>query len=347
MLDDRKMKVLYAIINSYIISAEPIGSRTISKHYDLGVSSATIRNEMSDLEELGFLNKPHSSAGRIPSDKAYRLYVDSMLKLQNPKIDISKKNEIKKILTKESREIDQLIYNSAKVLSAITSYTALAISPQIRESKIKHIQLVPMDNNEILMVMVNSTGLVKNSIFKLDRPIPDNQLNIISNFLNEKLKGLSIEEMIKGFDINIFKEIFEFKNIIDTILPIINNTLEDLETIDLYADGITKILNFPEYKDLDKAKALISFIEDKDLVLDILLNAPLSEDIDIIIGNENIYAPIKDCSIITATYTIGGKTIGKIGVIGPTRMDYLKLINTLKLFSANITEILDTYIGNK
>jgi len=145
MLDERKIRVLCAVIDSYLREAEPVGSRTISKEYDLGVSSATIRNEMSDLEDLGYLNKTHSSSGRIPSDKAYRFYVNNILKAEKMRIDIEKKEEIKRILTKESREIDELIQNSAKILSAITSYTALALSPQIREMKLKHIQLVPID----------------------------------------------------------------------------------------------------------------------------------------------------------------------------------------------------------
>lgn len=341
MLDDRKIKVLYAIINSYVISAEPIGSRTISKQYDLGVSSATIRNEMSDLEEQGYLNKPHSSAGRIPSDKAYRLYVDEILKIKKPKIDLIKKEKIKQILTSESREIEHLIQNSAKVLSAITSYTAIAISPQLKESKIKHIQLIPIDSQQILMVLVSNSGAVKNSIFRLDKEVSEEQIMIISHFLNDKLRDKTINEISTQIATGVFKEIHQFKNILDSIIPIINQSMEDIDNIDLYSDGVTKILNFPEYKDLDKAKSFISFIEDKDLVVDLLLNNPISGNIEITIGNENIYDPIKDCSLITATYKLGDRTIGKIGVIGPTRMDYLKLVNTLQLFSVNITEIID------
>lgn len=345
MLDDRKIKVLYAIINSYILSAEPIGSRTITKSYDLGVSSATVRNEMSDLEELGFLNKPHSSAGRIPSDKAYRLYVNEILKTQRPQMDLIKKDQIKKILASESREIEQLLQNSAKILSALTSYTALAISPQLKGSKIKHIQLVPIDKHQILMILVSNTGVVKNSIFRLDREVSEDQVLTISNFLNDKLKGLSIEEVDGEIAAGILKEIYQYKSIMDGILPIINQSMEDMDNIELYSDGITKILNFPEYKDLEKAKSFISFIEDKDSVVDLLLNNSLTQDIEITIGSENIYQPIKDCSLITTTYRVGDKTIGKIGIIGPTRMDYYKLVNILQLFSVNITEIIDMLIG--
>ncbi len=347
MLDDRKLKVLYAIINSYINSAEPIGSRTITKQYNLGVSSATIRNEMSDLEELGYLNKPHSSAGRVPSDKAYRLYVNEILKNKQPKLDLIKKDEIKRILVSESREIEQLLQNSAKVLSAITSYTALAISPHLKGSKIKHIQLLPIDTQQILMVLVTNTGAVKNSIFRLNNEVPEDQIIIMSNFLNEKLKGLSMDEVNEEISNGILREIYEYKTIIDGIIPIINQSLEDIDNVDLYADGITKILDFPEYKDIEKAKSLISFIEDKDLVIDLLLNNPLSQDIEITIGSENIYEPIKDCSLITTTYMLGDMTIGKIGIIGPTRMDYLKLVNTLHLFSVNMTEIINMLMSKQ
>lgn len=345
MLDDRKLKVLYAIINSYVLTAEPVGSRTISKEYNLGVSSATIRNEMSDLEELGYLNKPHSSAGRVPSDKAYRLYVDSLLKAQNPILDPTKKNEIKNILSKDSLEIDKLIQNSAKVLSSITSYTALAITPRININKLKHIQLLLIGVGEILLVLVSNSGIVKNTIVKMDMTVTENQLNTISNFFNESLRTLSMEELIYLLNEESSDEYHGFKLIISRVIPIINSFMEEVDTISLYSDGITKILNFPEYKDIDKAKEFISFVENKDLVVDILLNNILSQDVDIIIGNENIYAPIKDCSIVTAAYSLNGKIIGKIGVIGPTRMEYQKIISTIKLFSANITEIVDMLIG--
>lgn len=343
MLDDRKLKVLYAIINSYILSGEPISSRTISKIYDLSVSSATIRNEMSDLEDLGFLNKPHTSAGRVPSDKAYRLYVDSILKLDNSNMDNNLKNKIKKTLIDESKELDQLLQNSAKILAKITSYTALAISPQLSKSKIKHIQLIPMENNQILLVLVNNSDIVKNTIFKPESTISSSQLNIISNYLTQKLKGVSFSEIPNEID---FKEMYTYKEILDKILPTLNDSFDIMDSIDLYSEGITQLLNFPEYKDVDKAKSIISFIENKDLVLDVLLEDEIMEGIKIIIGNENIYEPIKDSSIITASYSVNGKNIGKIGVIGPTRMDYLRLIKVLKIFSLNLTEIINFYVGN-
>ena len=345
MLDDRKLKVLHAIINSYILSAEPIGSRTISKEYDLGVSSATIRNEMSDLEDLGYLSKPHTSSGRVPSDKAYRLYVNQLLKTEKTKIDMAKKQYIKKTLAKESKEIDQLIQNSAEILSAITSYTALALSPQLKESKLKHIQLISIDEREILLIIVSDSGMVKNTIFKMDKEIPEDHLNIISNFLNSELKGLNIEEIGKVMDNGVFREMYEFKEIIDKIIPIITKSLENTDNVEVYAGGVTNIFDFPEYKDLDKARSFISFMEDKELLVEVLLNESPSSGMKITIGDENIYDPLKECSLITTTYKLGNMTIGKIGVVGPTRMDYFRVINAVKMFSVNLTELIEALVG--
>src|SRR5699024_159064 len=199
----------------------------------------------------------------------------------------------------------------------------------------------PLDDLGILIIIVCDTGVVKNSIYKPEKHISSEHLNIISNFLNSKLKGLTIDELLIQLEKNVFEEMYEFKYIIDKLIPEINNSVKDLVSTELYFDGLTKILNFPEYKDIEKVKSFISFVEDKNLILDILSSSPATDDINIIIGNENIYAPIKDISIITATYTMEGKIIGKIGLMGPTRMDYLNLIDTLKLFSTNITELLN------
>ncbi|HHV45686.1 MAG TPA: heat-inducible transcription repressor HrcA [Tissierellia bacterium] len=341
MLDDRKIRVLCAVIDSYLREAEPVGSRTISKEYDLGVSSATIRNEMSDLEDLGYLNKPHSSSGRIPSDKAYRFYVNNILKAEKIRMDVEKKEDIKRILIRESREIDELIQNSAKILSAITNYTAMALSPQIKKMKLKHIQLVPIDEREVLVVLVGDSGIVKNTIFRLDQDIAYEQLERISNFLNRKLKGLTMSSIKGVMSGEIFKEFYDYKSTLDRIIPVIIDSFERNNDVEVYLDGVTRIFDFPEYRDTEKAKSFISFIEDKEQLLNVLLNNTLKEDIEVIIGEENIYDTIKDCSLITATYKLGDMTIGKIGVIGPTRMDYLTVISSLKLFSANLSEIIE------
>lgn len=341
LLDERKIKVLCAVIDSYIRGAEPVGSRTISKEYDLGISSATIRNEMSDLEELGYLSKPHISAGRVPSDKAYRFYVNNIIMKKQIEIDRKKKEEIKRLLIRESKEIDELIQNSAKVLSAITSYTALAVSPQIRNMKLKHIQLVSLADKEILLILVGSTGIVKNIILRTEEIVPEYQLERVSNFLNSKLKGFSVNEIGSTIEYLILKEMRQYKSLIDKVIMTMANSFDDFNDIQVYADGVTNIFDFPEYKDADKARTFISFIEDKEQLIDLMLKHTLDSEIEITIGSENIYEEIKDCSVITTTYKLGDKVIGKIGVIGPTRMDYLMAVSSLKLFSENLSEILE------
>lgn len=340
MLDDRKLKILQAIIQSYISSAEPIGSRTISKNFDLGVSSATIRNEMSDLEELGYLVQPHTSAGRIPSDKGYRLYVNRLL--QSGKLDFILRHDLKSKLVKEIGEVDQLIYNAAKILSKVTNYTSLAIAPQIKKSQLKHIQLVPIDETKVLVVIVTNSGIVKNTVLRTDTNISPDQLNIISNYLNDKLKGYNIGEIDSVVLDKLVKEMYELKKSILDILPIVMHVLEDTTEIGVFLDGVTKIFNFPEYNDLEKARDFISFLENKPNILSMMLGGE-QNDVEITIGNENIYDEIKNCSVITATYSLNGKTIGKIGVIGPTRMDYSNVINVVRSLSLDLNEILRKY----
>ncbi|WDV44554.1 heat-inducible transcriptional repressor HrcA [Clostridiaceae bacterium M8S5] len=345
MKDDRKIRILQAIIHNYITSGEPVGSRTISKKYSLGVSAATIRNEMSDLEELGYLFQPYTSAGRIPSDKAYRLYVDNLIQFK--KVENEKKQNIKSKLLGSINEVEQLVQSSLSILSNLTSYTTFAIAPNLRYSKLKHIQLVSLDEFRVLVVIVTDTGVVKNTIIRLQYEVNDEQLNIITNLLNTKLKGKNINELprtIKEEIMNMFIENMEdLRHIVSDIFPTINSTLDDFDKIKYYTDGVNKIFNHAEYNDICKAKEIISFLENKQTVIDMLLKESNKNDIEVIIGSENDHNEIKDCSLITATYKMNGKTIGKIGLIGPTRMEYSKVIPIVRLMAMDINDILSKY----
>ena len=208
-LNKRKVDILKAIIHSYIDEGEAIGSRTLSKKYDLGISSATIRNEMSDLEDLGYLIKPHTSAGRVPSDKAYRLYVDNILVNKNKS---KYYKQIKKILQEEINEMDMFLRNSSRILAQLTKYTSLIIAPQFKKSKLKHVQLVPVSNSKVLIVMIMQNNIVKNVILNLRTPIPENQLNKISNLLNEKLTGLRLDMIDLSMKNRIKEEIYSIRN---------------------------------------------------------------------------------------------------------------------------------------
>lgn len=347
MLDERKLKVLLAVIDSYIATGEPIGSRTITKFYDLGVSSATIRNEMSDLEDMGYLNKTHTSSGRIPSDKAYRFYVDNFINNSIKEIDRSRKEQIKRYMKQEYKEIDQFIEDLSKILAHLTKYTAVALSPQIKESKIKHIQLLPMEKNQILAIMVNEAGLIKKLIINLENKISENNLIYMSNYLTRKLKNKTFLELANEISDGILDDYFEYKNDLKRLMPILSGFIEEAEEMKVYADGITNILEFPEYRDIDKAKEVLSVLEDKDKLIFALTNNKIKE-IDVKIGEENSHDSMKDLSVITATYNSEGEIIGRIGIIGPKRMNYIELIKTIWVFSESITETLNDYFnGNE
>ncbi len=344
MLDERKLKVLYAIIDSHLNTAEPIGSRTISKDYDLGVSAATIRNEMSDLEDRGYLIKPHSSAGRIPSDKAYRLYVDQLL-TNNEKKELERNQEIKEEIQQETKQTEDIIKNSTRLLSQLTSYTAIAISPQINKLRLKHIQLMSMDGNNIILVLLNSSGSVQNNLFYIDEKIYNDNLFLISKILNDEFNNLTIDEIVdKIKNKDIFK-IEELSTILDYILPFISKSLQEISETKIYIDGLTKILNFPEYRDIDKARDFMEFIEDEKTLINLISNMENEDGLTISIGEENEPIEMKHCSIITTNYQFTDKSIGKIGIIGPTRMDYLKLINIMDTMSDNINEIFKILMG--
>lgn len=341
-LDKRKVKILKAIISSYIDNAEAVGSRTISKKYELGVSPATIRNEMSDLEEMGFLVQPHASAGRIPTDKAYRYYVDDLWKkVQDP--SNTNLDQLRNIIEDKSNELDSVFKNSVRILSQFTKYTSFIVAPQLKQSVIKRIQLVPITDTKLLLLIILQSNIVKQVTFRMSSPIPFDQMDKISAALSEKLYGYKLEDLdsIKDSLIEQLYHVREHSNdSLMELLPYLMDQISKLEEINVYSDGITNILDLPEYNDVVKAREFISFVEDKSSIAK-LLQFVGENDLAITIGHENQYEALRDCSLITATYKFNGKLIGKIGVIGPTRMDYSKVISTVKSMSEAMNEIIN------
>lgn len=349
-LDKRKINILKAIIGSYIETGEAVGSRTISKKYDLGVSPATIRNEMSDLEDMGFLVQPYTSSGRIPTDKAYRYYVDDLWRCIKEPTDSTSISELKKVIQDEVHEMDMILKNSVRMLSQFTKYTSFIVAPQMKKSIIKRLQLVPIAYNKVLMIIVLQSNIVKQAMIKLNNPIPADQMDKISKILTDKLCGKKIEDVNDELKKAIITDIYSHKeNVSDSIyemMPYLINHLHSFEDVNVYSDGLINILNFPEYSDPAKAKEFMSFVEDKESVAKLVQNVGV-HDIDISIGHENPYEELKDCSLITATYNFNGKTIGKIGVIGPTRMDYENVISTVKAMSDIMNEVLEKNFSDK
>ncbi|HYF82347.1 MAG TPA: heat-inducible transcriptional repressor HrcA [Clostridia bacterium] len=335
-LGDRKKLILQAIIEDYINTAEPVGSRTISKKYLTGTSPATIRNEMADLEEMGFIEQPHTSSGRIPSDKGYRLYVDKIMK-QNTVNDVQREM-IKKEFLDTLGEIDRLVKHASKLLSQMTQYTSIVMAPQLRRTSVKQIQLIRIDNATVLAVIITDAGIVKNSVLRLTQDVQSDALMRITNMLNDKLSGLGIED-IEDFDLEYMRNnSLGHGEIIEQIVPELIQTLFYSDTAEVYHDGVSNILNLPEYSDINKARNFLNTMEEKDLLFKVLND--VKGDVGVSIGSENKLEQFKDCSLITATYRINGKTIGSVGIIGPTRMEYSKAISIVECMTNNLSDML-------
>ncbi len=338
-LDKRKLQILEAIIDDYINTAEPVGSRTIAKKYGLGISSATIRNEMSDLEELGFLQQPHTSAGRVPSDKAYRLYVDRLMKA-SPIGKLEAEN-YKTIYTQKVNKIEQVILYTAKILSDITQYTSMVLTPQLDTVTIKYIQLVPVDTNYALLVIVTSSGIIKDMIITIPDDISESSINRICNILNAHFKGKTFAEV--DFDTlqAIKNEFVENRNFFYSLVDALSTNISQREKRQVFFEGMSNIFNFPEYQDVVRAKNFLSLLEEKELLYKVLSNLNDNEDkVSVVIGTENPFEEIKDCSIVSASYRVGNRVLGTIGIIGPTRMKYSKVISVMDTMAKALSDYL-------
>ncbi len=335
-LDERKLRILQAIIDDYIHTASPVGSRTISKRSDISLSSATIRNEMSDLEELGFLEQPHTSSGRIPSDKAYRLYVDTLM--SKPELTSDEMHEIRDKFTDAMDEVEDVIKQTARVLSSLTNYTSMVLTPQLHSIKLMHIQIVPVTEGKALLVIVTDAGIAKDSIIKTPKGITPKQLEELSRMLTDRLKNKRLDEINEVMLSELAAEIGDHKEFLNSLMDLFQKSIKpDNDSVEL--SGAMNMLNFPEYNDVDKAKNFLATIETKDILCKTLKDATKLE-FSITIGNENENPEMKDCSIVTATYKIGDNPIGSLGVIGPTRMDYGRVMSILGYMGKSLSEIL-------
>lgn len=335
-LGSRKRLILQAIIEDYINTAEPVGSRTISKKYLTSVSSATIRNEMADLEEMGYIEQPYTSAGRIPSDKGYRLYVDSIMNQST--INAKEVEYIKKEFLETLGEIDDLIKHASRLLSNMTKYTSIAMAPQFGRTCLKHIQLISIDNFNVLAVIVTDVGIVKNSVIRMEEDIDPYTLEKITNVLNDKLIGFSLDELNNMDVSSLSSEVNGYNEILLKVLPELFQALKYSERVEVYHDGAANILDLPEYNDVQKAREFLNVLDEHDLLFKVLGDA--SKDLSVTIGRENKLSQLKNCSLITATYSLNGRTIGSIGVVGPTRMEYSKVISIVDCLTQNLNDIL-------
>lgn len=337
-LDERKIKILDAIIRTYLETGEPVGSRTISKYTDLNLSSATIRNEMADLEELGYILQPHTSAGRIPSDKGYRFYVDHLLEMKDKEI-----SNMKEFVIEHTGKMERVLKQVAKMLAQNTNYATMISSPKYNGNKVKFIQLSQLDNNQLLAVIVMGANVVKNKIIPLTGSLDGETLLKLNLLLNSTLNGLSIPEINLGTISKMKEQAGVYSDIVGIVLDAVAETISQ-EEMEIYTSGATNIFKYPELSDSRKASELIYTLEEKQqlktLVSDSLSNES-ETGIQVYIGNESPIQTMKDCSVVTATYELSEGVKGTVGIIGPKRMDYEKVMDSLKELKTQLDGIFE------
>lgn len=339
-LDDRKLKILQAIIQNYLETGEPVGSRTISKFTDLNLSSATIRNEMSDLEEMGYIIQPHTSAGRIPSDRGYRLYVDILLLDKNKELE-----NMREILIDKADRLEILLQQVAKLLAVNTNYTTMVTTPQYKR-KVKFIQLTEIEDDQLLAVIVFDKNNVKNKVIKVSSGLNKETILKLNIVLNTFLQGLDLTSINLPIITQMKEQAGEYKEIVNVILDAIVQAVSEEEDFKIYTSGATNILRYPELSDLEKASELLYTFEEKKLLSDLIQDRMGDEEsrgIQVYIGDETPIEAMKDCSVVTATYEIEEGVYGKVGIIGPKRMDYERVVGTLQ----NLMVQLDGIFKNK
>ncbi|MBP5490949.1 MAG: heat-inducible transcription repressor HrcA [Lachnospiraceae bacterium] len=333
-LDERKMTILRAIIQNYLETGEPVGSRTISKYTDLNLSSATIRNEMSDLEEMGYILQPHTSAGRIPSDKGYRLYVDMLMQDKQTEMD-----NLKLELNAKSEKLDNILKEAAKVIAVNTNYASLITAPRYHKHRIKFIQLTQVDPESLLAVIILEGNIVKNNLIHIDEELTQETLLKFNLMFNTFLQGLDLQEINASVMQKMRNESGGYSAMISDILDVIATSLES-EEVEAYTSGSTNIFKYPELNDSAKASTLLSVLEEKKELTELMYQEGDSDrGIQVYIGDESPIEATKDCSVVTATYHIEEGVYGKIGIIGPRRMDYEKVVGTLRNLMTELDQI--------
>jgi heat-inducible transcriptional repressor len=335
-LDERKLRILQAIIDDYIVTAIPVASRTISKKYDMGVSPATIRNEMSDLEELGYLDQPHVSAGRVPSNKAYRLYVDELVGSFH--LDEATQSRLRDRFMVRARQIEDVVGTAAQALSELTNYTSVVMTPKQQQMRIRNLQLVQTSSSSALVVIVTDSGIVRDCVIRVHESLDSDALYAISKMLTERLSGHTLGE-VEG----ILQELIKRAPGNENVARGISTLMDQLQGGDLprtvKVAGTSNIFNYPEYNDVTKAKALISLLEDKERLSELMRSRGAME-FSIRIGAENGLPEMNDCTMATATYRVGQGTVGTIGIIGPTRMNYKQALSTMLFIGRQLSDML-------
>ena len=336
-LSERKHTILRAIIQNYLETGEPVGSRTLSKSTDLKLSSATIRNEMADLEDLGYIFQPHTSAGRIPSDKGYRLYVDMLMQDKEQELE-----ELKSVMLEKTDRVEKVLKQAAKVLAANTNYATMVSSPVNRRNSLKFIQLSPVDAHQIVAVIVMSGNVIKNKIIDVGEMLGNETLLKLNMLLNTTLNGMSIEEINLGLIARLKEQAGIHSNVISDVLDAVADIIQVEDDMEIYTSGATNIFKYPELSDKQSAQEILNAFEEKQQLAELVTETLSSEEnhgIQVYIGDEAPVKTMRDCSVVTATYDLGDGMKGTIGIIGPKRMDYEKVVSNLRLLKHQLDDL--------
>ncbi|WP_019119958.1 heat-inducible transcriptional repressor HrcA [Brevibacillus massiliensis] len=343
MLSERQRLILNAIVDNYISSAEPVGSRTISKREDIGFSSATIRNEMADLEELGYLEQPHTSAGRVPSTKGYRFYVDHLVKQQM--LTSEEMGKLKQLFTDQISHVERVIEETAAILSQLTNYTAVVLGPEIFEHRLKHVQIIPLSDAQAVAIIVTNTGHVENKLIDLPHGISASEIEKLVNILNSKLIDVPLWQLRCRMYEEIAQEMRRNVEQYEEMLHILEGTFKNEPTDRVFLSGATKIMAQPEFRDVEKVKDILELLEQNDQL--IRLFGEVHTGTQIRIGQENVVDAVKQCTIITTPYYLDGKPVGMVGILGPTRMEYGKVFTVLDHLAVGLSKILTNQFEGK
>lgn len=341
MLSERQRHILSAIIDDYIRSAEPVGSRSISKRGNVGFSPATIRNEMSDLEEMGYLEQPHTSAGRIPSHKGYRYYVDHLMAhgpLAQYEVDA-----LKRFFAEKMQEMERVIQQAAIMLSQLTNYTSIVMGPEVLGTTLKHLQIVPLNERTAVAIIVTNTGQVENKTLTIPEGVSMSEIEKFVNILNSRLKNVPLLHFKSKLYTEVAAEMSSYVSGYEEILRMLDHVIDHSEDERIFLSGTTNMLTQPEFKDVDKVKSILDLLGETPKLIRLLDARPGSGGVKVRIGQENGLEAVNDCSLITATYSIDGQLLGTIGLLGPTRMDYGKVIHLLDYLSRDMTRVMERW----
>lgn len=336
-LDERKSLILQAIVEDYINTAEPVGSRSISKRPELNLSAATIRNEMGDLEDMGLLIQPHTSAGRVPSNLGYRLYVDSLMKRYE--VTANEIETMKNAMLGKVRDLDKIVRDVSAAFSAVTNLPTIGMLPRIEKGVVKSIKLVKIDERSVMLIIATGEGMIKNKMLRLKSEIYDEDIEHINNILNENLAGLKGSEIGLSNIMEVQNAVGENLELLTSVLEIVHEAISEVDTRDVFMEGTTNILRFPEYSDVNKIKEIFELFENKQHLGEMIkLNAEDS-NVKILIGDENPIPQLKNNSVILSPYKISDDLTGIIGVIGPMRMNYSKVVSSIEYFSKSLSKM--------